>query len=132
MRRITADRFPLIEIKDGDLVDFETGSMSIDSIASSYVFHHLTDEEKGIALKKYAQLLPMNGKIVFVGTAFITEDAKKAQIDKERARNCNNVANDLEREYYTTLPILMKLFIEAGFEVTFSQLNDFVWDATKR
>ena len=134
MRRITADRFPLIEIKDGDLVDFETGSMSIDSIASSYVFHHLTDEEKGIALKKYAQLLPTNGKIVFADTAFITEDAKQAQIDKERARNFNNVANDLEREYYTTLPVLMKLFLEAGFEVTFSQLNDFVWlmDATKR
>ena len=134
MRRITADRFPSIEIKDGDLVDFETGSMSIDSIASSYVFHHLTDEEKGIALKKYAQLLPTNGKIVFADTAFITEDAKQAQIDKERARNFHNVADDLEREYYTTVPVLMKLFIEAGFEVTFNQLNDYVWlmDATKQ
>jgi putative AdoMet-dependent methyltransferase len=134
MRRITANRFPLIEIKDGDLVDFETGSMSIDSIASSYVFHHLTDEEKGIALKKYAQLLPINGKVVFADTVFITESAKQAQIDKERARSFHNVADDLEREYYTVLPVLMKLFLEAGFEVTFSQLNDFVWlmDATKQ
>jgi putative AdoMet-dependent methyltransferase len=134
MRRITANRFPLIEIKDGDLVDFETGSMSIDSIASSYVFHHLTDEEKGIALKKYAQLLPINGKVVFADTIFITEDAKQAQIDKERARNFHNVADDLEREYYTVLPVLLKLFLEAGFEVTFKQLNDFVWlmDATKQ
>ena len=110
MRRITAERFPLIVVKDGDLVDFETGGILIDSIASSYVFHHLTDEEKGIALKKYAQLLPMNGKIVFADTAFITEDAKQAQIDKERARNFHNVADDLEREYYTTLPVLKKLF----------------------
>ena len=106
--RITAERFPSIEVKDGDLVDFETGSMSIDSIVSSYVFHHLTDEEKGIALKKYAQLLPTNGKIVFADTVFITEDAKQAQIDKERARDFHNVADDLEREYYTTLPVLMK------------------------
>ena len=108
--------------------------MSIDSIASSYVFHHLTDVEKGIALKKYAQLLPTKGKIVFADTVFITEEAKLAQIDKERARNFHNVADDLEREYYTTVPVLMNLFIEAGFEVTFKQLNDFVWlmDATKQ
>ena len=134
MRRITAERFPSIEVIDGDLVDFETGNTSIDSIASSYVFHHLTDEEKGIALKKYAQLLPTNGKIVFADTVFITEAAKQAQIDKERARNFHNVADDLEREYYTTVPVLMNLFIEAGFEVTFKQLNDFVWlmDATKQ
>lgn len=134
MRGLTADRFPSIEVKDGDLIDFETGGKTIDSIASSYVFHHLTDEEKGIALKKYAQLLPINGKVVFADTTFITEDAKQAQIDKERARNFNNVADDLEREYYTTLPVLMKLFQEAGFEVTIKQLNDFVWlmDATKQ
>lgn len=134
MRRLTADRFPSIEVKDGDLIDFETGGKTIDSIVSSYVFHHLTDEEKGIALKKYAQLLPINGKVVFADTTFITEDAKQAQIDKERARNFNNVADDLEREYYTTLPVLMKLFQEAGFEVTIKQLNDFVWlmDATKQ
>jgi len=134
MRRLTEDRFPSIEVKDGDLIDFETGGIQIDSIASSYVFHHLTDEEKGIALKKYAQLLPINGKVVFADTIFITEDAKQAQIDKERARSFHKVADDLEREYYTVLPVLLKLFEEAGFDVTFKQLNDFVWlmDATKR
>ncbi|MER2088735.1 MAG: class I SAM-dependent methyltransferase [Sporosarcina sp.] len=134
MRRITAERFPSIEVKDGDLVDFEIGRPSIDSIASSYVFHHLTDEEKGIALHKYAQLLPTKGKIVFADTAFLSEEAKLAQIDKERARNFHDVADDLEREYYTTLPVLLNLFTHAGFEVTFTQLNDFVWlmDATKR
>jgi putative AdoMet-dependent methyltransferase len=134
MRRITAERFPSIDVKDGDLVDFEIGRLSIDSIASSYVFHHLTDEEKGIALKKYAQLLPTKGKIVFADTVFISEDAKQAQIEKERARNFHNVADDLEREYYTTVPVLMNLFKGTGFEVVFTQLNDFVWlmDATKQ
>ena len=134
MRRITAERFPSIEVKDGDLIDFETGSITVDSIASSYVFHHLTDEEKGIALKRYAQLLPVHGKIVFADTAFITAEAKHAQIDKERARDFHNVADDLEREHYTTLPVLMKLFNEAGFDVRFDQLNDFAWlmDATKQ
>ena len=76
MRRITADRFPSIEVKDGDLVDFETGRCTIDSIASSYVFHHLTDEEKGIALKKYAQLLPTKWKSCFCGYRFYNGRSK--------------------------------------------------------
>jgi putative AdoMet-dependent methyltransferase len=134
MRQATIERFPSLVIKDGDLLDFETDGILIDSIVSSYVFHHLTDEEKGTALSKYAQLLPKNGKVVFADTVFMTEETKLAQIEKERARNFHHVADDLEREYYTTLSVLMELFTEVGFEVTFKQLNDFVWlmDAIKQ
>ena len=134
MRRATIERFPSMVVKDGDLLDFETDGILIDSIVSSYVFHHLTDEEKGIALKKYAQLLPINGKIIFADTAFITQETKLAQIEKERARNFHKVADDLEREYYTTVLVLKNLFNDAGFEVRFKQLNDFVWlmEATKK
>lgn len=134
MRQATKERFPSLVIKDGDLLDFETDGILIDSIVSSYVFHHLTDEEKRTALSKYAQLLSKNGKVVFADTVFMTEEKKLAQIEKERARNFHHVADDLEREYYTTISVLMALFTEVGFEVTFTQLNDFVWlmDATKQ
>lgn len=134
MRQMTANRFPTIDIKDGDLLVFELEGIQVDSVVSSYVFHHLTDEEKGIALKQYAELLPVKGKIIFADTVFVTEEAKRAQIVKERARGYHNVADDLEREYYTTLPKLMNLFMNAGFEVTFKQLNDYVWlmNATKQ
>lgn len=133
MRHLTSVRFPAIKIQDGDLLAFNTKEVQIDSIVSSYVFHHLTDEEKGAALKKYAQLLSVHGKVVFADTVFISEHAKQAQIHKERARGFHNVADDLEREYYTTVPALKNLCLAAGFEVTFRQLNDYVWlmDATK-
>ncbi|MDI2586710.1 class I SAM-dependent methyltransferase [Psychrobacillus sp. NEAU-3TGS] len=133
MRQATAMRFPFMKVLDGDLLQFEAETESIDAFVSTYVFHHLTDSEKGEALKKYAVLLPTNGKVVFADTAFISEDAKQAQIVKERARGFHHVADDLEREYYTTIPILTKLFNEAGFQVQFTQMNDFVWlmDANK-
>lgn len=127
MRHATAVRFPSIKVVDGDLLQFEVGTESIDAFVSTYVFHHLTDEEKREALQKYAALLPTNGKVVFADTVFISADAKQAQIVKERARGFHHVADDLEREYYTTIPILTKLFNEAGFQVKFTQMNDFVW-----
>lgn len=134
MRKFSSERFPMLKIIDGDLLDFKIENLSIDTIVSSYVFHHLTDDEKGIALKKYAELLEENGKIIFADTMFITEDTKRAQIVKERSRGFHNVADDLEREYYTTVPVLMELFMTAGFEITSKQMNDYVWilNATKK
>jgi putative AdoMet-dependent methyltransferase len=133
MRKVTAKRFPELAIVDGDLIAFET-PQKVDTFVSSYVFHHLTDTEKENALATYANILPVGGKIVFADTVFVSEEAKQAQITKERARGYNNVADDLEREYYTTVPVLKQAFEKAGFEVQFEQMNDYVWlmDATKK
>lgn len=134
MLEVTAKRFPSINLVDGDLLEFDVQNENIDAFVSTYVFHHLTDDEKGIALKKYANLLSKNGKVVFADTVFLTEEAKHAQIAKERNRGFLNVVEDLEREYYTTIPKLKELFIEAGFQVEFVKMNDYVWlmDATKK
>ncbi len=133
MRAVTAKRFPNLVLIDGDLLDFEA-PQKVDTFVSSYVFHHLKDNEKENALSTYANILPVGGKIVFADTVFTSEEAKQAQILKERARGFNNVADDLEREYYTTIPALTKSFEKAGFDVQFEQMNDFVWlmDATKK
>ena len=132
MRRVTAERFPEISVVDGDLLAFNV-EYTIDTFVSTYVFHHLTDVEKGKALRKYAGLLSTGGKIVFADTIFITEQAKIDQIEKERSRGFHNVADDLEREYYTTIPVLERAFKDAGFTVQFERMNDYVWlmDATK-
>lgn len=132
MRELFQERYTDLQVQEGDLLEFAVPEQPIHGFISSYVFHHLTDEEKGIALKKYASILPVNGKVVFADTAFITEEAKQNQIDKEKGRGFAAVAEDLEREYYTTIPVLESLFKEAGFTVTFTQMNDYVWlmDAT--
>ena len=132
MRKVTGERFPHISLTDGDLLSFET-TEHIDTIVSSYVFHHLTDEDKGKAVHQYASLLSKSGKVVFADTVFISEQAKQDQIKKERTRGFNNVADDLEREYYTTISILETIFKNAGFEVRFERMNDYVWliEATK-
>jgi len=133
MRKVTAERFPSLTLLDGDLLAFDAPKQ-IDTFVSTYVFHHLTDVEKGKALQKYANLLSEGGKVVFADTVFITEEAKQVQINKERMRGYHNVADDLEREYYTTIPVLNDAFENAGFEVQFDRMNDYVWlmEATKK
>ena len=44
-----------------------------------------------------------------------------------------NLLQDLETEYYSTIQVMKKIFNDNGFEVSFKQMNDFVWiiDAVK-
>lgn len=133
MRKITSERFPEIQIINGDLLAFDYQGTA-NTFVSTYVFHHLTDEEKALALRKYANLLSTGGKVVFADTVFSSEQAKIDQVNKERARGFHNVADDLEREYYTTIPVLEKAFKDAAFTVHFERMNDYVWlmEATKK
>lgn len=87
----------------------------------------MTDAEKDEAIAKYSQLLHSGGKIVFADTAFRDKEAFRQTVEAARARGFHDLADDLEREYYTTLDVLASLFANHGFSVSFAQQNAFVW-----
>ncbi|NMH69795.1 class I SAM-dependent methyltransferase [Bacillus sp. RO3] len=122
-----------VTFMDGDFLDFSLKGEA-DSIVSSYAFHHLTDEEKGKAFRIYGKLLREGGKIVFADTMFETDQHYQAAISQAINQKYHNLAEDLNREYYTTLDVLRELLHQNGFSVTFKQLNTFVWimEATKQ
>ena len=123
-----------VSIHDGDLIDFPKPNHKLDTIVSSYVFHHLTDDEKYEAIKLYHSLLEVGGKIVFADTMFLTEDDFKNEIAKAEKANFIDLRDDLKREYYPLIPVIRSHFEKNGFEVKFEQFNDFVWivEATRK
>ena len=127
MREKASKRLPDMTIYDGDFMAFPTPTKPVQTIVSTYAFHHLTDEEKEIAIHKYSQLLGQNDKIVFADTAFKDENARIKMHEKVKAKGYYNLLQDLQTEYYTTIPVLEELFQQHGFRVVFTQLNDFVW-----
>ncbi len=127
MRSIAKQKLKNITILDGDFIDFPKIDVPIDTIVSTYAFHHLTDEEKEIAIKKYSNLLHEGGRIIFADTVFPTEEAKQEKIQESLDRNFHRLAEDLQREYYTTIPVLQHIFDQYGFTVNFTKLNPFVW-----
>ncbi|MCA1031843.1 class I SAM-dependent methyltransferase [Bacillus timonensis] len=120
-------------ITDGDFLVFELPSQQVDTIVSTYAFHHLTDEEKYQAIASYGKFLQKGGKIVFADTMFKNQEAYIEMIETAKGKGFTNLANDLQREYYTTIESLRTIFSSNGFSVEFSRCNDFVWliDATK-
>jgi putative AdoMet-dependent methyltransferase len=116
-----------VSIQDGDFLVFPFPEEPVDTIVSTYAFHHLTDEEKARAIANYGKLLRKGGKIVFADTAFADKMAFQQAIDEAIQRGFHNLAEDLQREYYTTLDALERMFHAGGFSVEFTRLNKFVW-----
>jgi len=115
-------------VQDGDLQTFEEPNQKVDTIVSSYVFHHLTDEEKIEMVGKYTPLLKEGGKIVFADTLFIDEDAYSEIIEEARNMGYHNLVEDLEREYYPTFKTIYTALNETGMkQLNFKKMNRFVW-----
>lgn len=126
MRKIASNKMPHLTLLDGDFLNFQLIG-PIDAFVSSYAFHHLEDSEKANAITKYSALLSTAGKVVFADTVFGSEDEKQTFIKEAKNKHFLSLAQDLETEYYTTIPILESMFQSNGFSVRFKQLNRFVW-----
>lgn len=127
MREKTKARFLNLQLIDGDFLNFPGVPEKVDSIVSTYAFHHLTDQEKNDAIRLYSGLLTESGKIVFADTAFIDEDDKRDRHRIVNEQGYDKLLEDLQREYYTTLEVLKQIFIENGFHVSFEKMNTYVW-----
>ncbi|TYS59175.1 class I SAM-dependent methyltransferase [Sutcliffiella horikoshii] len=135
MREKAAEKLPqTVSIEDGDFLSFPEPSDQVQSIVSTYAFHHLTDVEKEEAVAHYGKLLDKGGKIVFADTVFENDDAYRATIEQAKKHTFLNLANDLKTEYYTTISVLTDIFEKHGFEVEYQRFNHFVWvmEATKQ
>ena len=126
MRKIANEKLGhQVSIFDGDFLDFP--KIGANTIVSTYAFHHLTDKEKETAFSIYGNLLKNDGKIVFADTMYESKEAYNMAIENALANGFGNLAEDLQREYYTTIPILKDLLEKNGFTVSFNRWNDFVW-----
>ncbi|HET7657186.1 MAG TPA: class I SAM-dependent methyltransferase [Bacillales bacterium] len=134
MREKAKARFPELEVADGDFLQYPAFEKTIETIVSTYAFHHLTDEEKRLAIRKYGDFLPSGGKIVFADTVFADESAKADLFERVRKQEYENLLHDLQTEFYTFKNVLEQIFTQSGFDVSFMQLNRYVWliDAVKR
>jgi putative AdoMet-dependent methyltransferase len=127
MRREVLKRELPMELLDGDFLEFPALPSSIDAIVSTYAFHHLTDVEKERAVALYSQLLAPGGRVVFADTSFASAEERHEIEQSALEAGFLNLYQDLRTEYYTSLEILNKLFMEHGFTVSFTRLNRFVW-----
>lgn len=127
MRMIAQFKLPQATIQKGNFLSFPSPDKKVDTIVSSYAFHHLTDSEKEQAIRQYSELLNEGGKLVFGDTIFENEDAKAAAYHQAKEKQYHRLADDLSTEFYTTIPRLTLILENHGFTTDFERMNDYVW-----
>lgn len=129
MRQLALEKLPEdTVVKDGDMQDYPVPDYPIDTIVSSYVFHHLNDAEKETALKDYAGQLISGGKVVFADTVFASDNEKATILEEAKSLGYDELVEDLNREYYPMLSTVYDALKSAGFtHISFNQMNAFVW-----
>ncbi|CAM3098830.1 class I SAM-dependent DNA methyltransferase [Sporolactobacillus spathodeae] len=127
MREKAKEKISTIDVVDGDFLNFPPPKQPIDTIVSSFAFHHLTDEEKGRALGLYHRLLTDNGRIVFADTLYDNSLEKQRIFNWARTKGYLALLKDLQTEYYPLRGDLYRIFRTHGFIPYFKQLNQFVW-----
>ncbi|QHZ47849.1 class I SAM-dependent DNA methyltransferase [Bacillus sp. NSP9.1] len=128
MRAIARGKLPKdTAILDGDFLDFPSVPFTPDTIVSSYAFHHLTNEEKQEAVRRYGKMLKKHGKIVFADTVFKDSEAFVSAVKQAKEKEFHQLAEDLETEHYPTLSEMETIFTSEQFRIAFQKHNDFVW-----
>lgn len=127
MREIAVEKLPELSLYEGDFITFPDFDNPIDTIVSSYAFHHLTDTEKDTAIVKFADVLTTKGKVVFADTMFESLVSKGYILEDADENGYTDLVEDLNREYYPTIGTLQELFEKNQFSVTFEKMNEFVW-----
>ncbi len=130
MRQLAKGKYPGLHFVEGSFLSIPVENESIDAIISSYAFHHLTDDEKGEAVKYFLAKLKPAGKVVIADTMYSSLEVREEILQDALSKGYTHLANDLETEFYTTHKVLEKLFSNAGFTVSFEPMNKFVWILT--
>lgn len=127
MRVIAQQKVPDLHVEKGHFLHFDVPTGQIDSIISTYAFHHLTNNEKARAIGCFREVLDIKGNIIFADTMFVDESAYQQAIELAKTKGYHRLAEDLQEEFYTTIPVLRDMFEQYHFDVTFKQKNAFVW-----
>ncbi|WP_215142549.1 class I SAM-dependent methyltransferase [Exiguobacterium qingdaonense] len=124
MRQIAIDKLG-IEVQEGDFLRYPDVP-HIDTVVSSYAFHHLTDSEKETAIGQYARTWG-HPKFVLLDTMFESPTSRQDIIDWATAKGYSDLVEDLNREYYPYTTTIRSMLETNGYKVTMTQKNKFVW-----
>lgn len=126
MLKETKKKFPKLKVKLGTFLQLPLDSGSVDTVVSSYAFHHCNEEEKILAVKEMARILKPAGRIVIADLMFADEEARKIF-----AENCSDAEReDLEDEYFAYVDRLEGVLKTLGFDARHVQVDPLIWIVT--
>lgn len=117
---------PQIETKLGNFFAIPYLDHSFDFAVSSYALHHLTDEQKCLALVEFQRVLKPGGRLAIADLMFVDQVHRDAQLQALRQSRQEEIIANIEDEYYADRSVLENELERLGFRVLTKQLTPYV------
>jgi ubiquinone/menaquinone biosynthesis C-methylase UbiE len=127
MRQIAQKKCPQAEFRAGHFLDIPMPKQSIDIIVSSFAFHHLTSQEKVLALTAMKKVLKSGGRIVIADLMFKNQGAEGKIKASLRTKGKVGIVEEIEDEYFSHLDRIKKELSHLGFQTKEERITPFVW-----
>lgn len=94
---------------------------SVDTVITTYAFHHVPDGEKEDAIREMLRVLKPSGRIIIADVMFESEE------EKRRIGEMDGITEEIEDEYFATVDALRKICTKLRLECRFQRVNRYVW-----
>lgn len=124
MLQVCKEKHPSMETRLGHFLALPLLDNHVECIVSSYALHHLTDDEKILAIKEMDRVLKSEGQICIVDLMFLNERHRAEVIGNFQEAGNTEALGAIEDEFYADRSILVDWFLANGFHVETHQFND--------
>lgn len=125
MLRQCSRKSPEIETKLGTFFAFPFLENDFDFVATSYALHHLTDEQKLLALAECRRVLKPGGRLVIADLMFLDEEHRCAHMRALQEAGEEGQIAEIQDRCYADRSRLLTALTELGFATEARQLTTY-------
>lgn len=126
MLRQCRRKHPEVETKLGTFFAFPFLENGFDFVASSYALHHLTDEQKILALAECRRVLKPNGRLVIADLMFVDQDHRISHLMALQQAGEHEANRQIQDECYADRSLMLAELSRLGFQTEVRQLTTYV------
>ncbi|WP_010268080.1 MerR family transcriptional regulator [Paenibacillus senegalensis] len=117
-------KHPQMETKLGNVLAIPYVDGQFDFIVTSFAFHHISEEQKVIALEEMRRVLKPHGRICMTDVMFETPQQKEAYLEELTNQEGREAAERSRNEHYAYLSTLLQWFDEQGYITKYKAINE--------
>ncbi|MBW5446354.1 MerR family transcriptional regulator [Cohnella sp. CFH 77786] len=117
-------KFPSLDTKLGNFLAIPYMDHTFDFAVSSYAMHHLTDDQKLLALDEMRRVLKPHGRVCFADLMFVNEEKRSSYLRKLEAKGKTDIVARIESEYYADRSRILQWFDDYDYVTKVRQLTD--------